>query len=151
MATHNVCSFFKFGFCKHGDFCKNYHEKRICENEACNIPMCSLRHPRICRFFKEYKRCKFDPCAYKHEDSDIIIRHLKEENKAILVKLEKLSNDIELLNEKERDSEEMIERKGSCCLLGVFHVGVSFWNDYLQINHESGVFAISVYSQVSKK
>ena len=109
MATHNVCSFFKFGFCKHGDFCKNYHEKRICENEACNILMCSLRHPRICRFFKEYKRCKFDPCAYKHEDSDIIIRSLKEENKAILVKLENLSKDIEILNEKERDSEEMIE------------------------------------------
>ena len=110
MATHNVCKFFKYGFCKHGNFCQKYHEKRICENQACDISMCFLRHPKICRFFKEYKRCKFNPCAYKHEDIDNIVKTLKEENKAISEKMENLSKDIELLNEKERESKGIIEK-----------------------------------------
>ena len=108
MATHNVCSFFKYGYCKHGNFCQKYHERRICENQTCNISMCSLRHPRMCRFFKEYKCCKFDPCAYKYEDNDIVIKTLKEEIKAVYEKMKKLSKDIELLNEKERKSEGII-------------------------------------------
>ena len=110
MVTHNVCSFFKYGFCKHGDFCRNYHEKRICENKSCNIFICSFRHPRNCRFFEKYKRCKFYPCAYKHEDNDTHIKTLKEENNAISQKLEKLSKDIGFLNEKEKESEEIIEK-----------------------------------------
>ena len=65
--------------------------------------MCSLRHPRMCRFFKEYKRCKFDPCAYKHEDKEKTIKEISE-------KLEQLSRNIEVLNRKEKESERMIEK-----------------------------------------
>ena len=99
MVTQNVCSYLKYEFCKHGDVCQNYHERRICDKNACDI----LRHPKICRYFETYKRCKFDPCAYKHEDNDKAI-------KAISEKLEQLSIKIKILDEKEKESEKMIEK-----------------------------------------
>ena len=110
MATQNVCSFFKYGYCKHGKFCRSFHEIRICNSEKCEVLMCTLRHPIICKFFKKYKRCKFDPCAYKHEDSDDAFEMLKKENIEINEKLTKVIEDIELISAKEKESKDIIEK-----------------------------------------
>ena len=66
MATQNVCKFNKFGYCRYNKMCRNRHENKICENSSCEIFSCSERHPRECRYFREYNRCKFNPCKFKH-------------------------------------------------------------------------------------
>ena len=51
--------------------CRNLHIDKICENSLCDVVSCNLRHPRECKYYMEYKRCKFNPCAYLHvEQSD---------------------------------------------------------------------------------
>ena len=64
--------------------------------------MCTFRHPIICKFFEKYKRCKFDPCAYKHEDTNDSFEILKKENIAITEKLKKVIKDIERRKEVKR-------------------------------------------------
>ena len=64
MAAAGVCRYAKFGFCKHGEKCRNIHFQEICEKESCdNILNCHKRHPAMCKYFTEYGRCKFYPCA----------------------------------------------------------------------------------------
>ena len=110
MATHNVCSYNKYGFCKHGDLCRKHHEKRVCENQLYEVVLCSLRHPKICKFYREYKRCKFNPCAYKHEDDEKTIDILMKENKTMSEKIEQIVLDIKILTEKEKKSEDIIQK-----------------------------------------
>ena len=101
MATQNVCSFFKYGYCKHGKFCRSYHENQICDRKECDVFLCPFRHPTICKFYKKYKRCKFDPCAYKHENTENTLEMLQKESLANNVKITKLIEDIDQLNAKE--------------------------------------------------
>ena len=102
MATQNVCSFFKYGYCKHGKFCRSYHESEICDKKECDVFLCTFRHPIICKFYKKYKRCKFDPCAYKHEDTENIIEMLQKECLATNVKIAKLIEDISMQKKRSR-------------------------------------------------
>ena len=127
MATQNVCSFFKFGYCKHGDLCRSFHEKRICNSDKCNVFMCTFRHPIICKYFQKYKRCKFDPCAYKHEDTNDSFEILKKENIAINEKLTKVIRDIEMLSEEEKNSKDIIEK------LKLFETNVEKQNEKIQV------------------
>jgi len=66
MATQNVCNHNKFGYCKYKDMCRNMHVDQKCENTSCDISMCIQRHPVQCKFFRDYNRCKFDPCKFEH-------------------------------------------------------------------------------------
>ena len=50
-----------------------------------------------------------DPCAYKHEDTENIIEMLQKECLAANVKIAKLIEDIDYLNAKEKESEDIIE------------------------------------------
>ena len=68
MATQNVCKYNKFGYCRYRETCRNLHIDEICENKTCDITTCRQRHPRECRYYREYFRCKFDPCITKMED-----------------------------------------------------------------------------------
>ena len=71
MAAENVCFFNKFGYCKFLDKCRKRHELRICENGYCEIKECSYRHPKECRFWKEFRMCKFgDYCYFNHKIND---------------------------------------------------------------------------------
>ena len=68
MAAENVCLFLKYGYCKFLEKCKYNHEQRVCENESCEIENCLLRHPRQCRYWKEFEMCKFgDYCFFSHK------------------------------------------------------------------------------------
>ena len=64
-----------------------------------------------CKFYNEYKRCKFDPCAYKHiEHDDDDIEKLKKENELLVVKIRKMEIDVEQLMQKETETVEIIEK-----------------------------------------
>ena len=69
MATEEqVCKYHLSGFCKYKSTCKNLHVTDICLNKSCNSSkICLLRHPRMCKFYFNYGRCKFgSDCAYLH-------------------------------------------------------------------------------------
>ena len=108
MAAQNVCRYFKFGHCKFGDTCTKLHVKEECED----VITCSLRHPRDCKYYRDYSRCKFsDWCSYKH----IINSNSKDQTKEILEKLnnlEKTMKDkdliINILIEKIKNLEDKI-------------------------------------------
>ena len=96
MATQNVCQYFKFRHCKFSEKCRKLHVNEHCENLNCEIRNCNLRHPRICKFFREYNRCKFsDYCSFKHVKSSNSFNQYKE----ILEKLDNLAKLIEKKDE----------------------------------------------------
>ena len=64
MAT--VCKYFKFGYCKYQNSCRFKHVDTICDNLRCEIVSCEKRHPKDCKYFREFGRCKFSPCSFKH-------------------------------------------------------------------------------------
>ena len=76
----NVCSWNKYGYCKHGDKCNFKHNKLICVEKNCNVFKCENRHPRKCNFYREFGKCKFTSCAFSHEKQNDV----KENNQKIL-------------------------------------------------------------------
>ena len=104
MATQNVCGWNKFGYCKLSEKYRRMHIKDICDQSDCDVKKCDLRHPRICKIYLDYKRCKFDPCAFKHVDNDSDIEEIKRENKELHEKLHAIEKLISILNEKEADT-----------------------------------------------
>ena len=98
MAADAICQHFKFGFCKHGEKCRKQHVEDICKNIECDIIRCRQRHPRLCRYFSVFKRCKFgDYCAYNH---DLPINPVDKEIKAMNEKMEALERQV---SEKNRE------------------------------------------------
>ena len=68
MTQETVCLFNKFGHCKFSTRCRQFHLNEICENELCESQNCLKRHPRVCRFYNQYQRCKFGEfCSYLHQ------------------------------------------------------------------------------------
>ena len=43
------------------------HNGVLCVNKKCNVFDCEKRHPVICKYFKNFQKCRFTNCAYKHE------------------------------------------------------------------------------------
>ena len=102
MATQNVCQYFKFGHCKFSETCNKLHVKEQCENQNCEIRSCKLRHPRICKFFRDYNRCKSsDYCSFKHVDNSV------NQSQEIL---EKLNNLAKIINEKDIPIKNLAEK-----------------------------------------
>ena len=109
MATQTfVCLYNKFGYCKHQEACRRNHVNELCENLACELSTCNLRHPKTCKWFREYGRCKFDPCAFKHVGNNI--EKLKAENQEVLSKLNDIEKALAALEEREQESKETISR-----------------------------------------
>ena len=104
MATPVICSHFKFGFCKFREHCRKQYVKDVCENAECDIRTFKFRHPRKCKYYSEYRRCKFDPCAFLHINTNNNIEHLKPENAAIKEKLRELEESLKETNENEYET-----------------------------------------------
>ena len=112
MAAQNVCKFFKFGYCKHREFCRREHVKDICEKSECDISMCSFRHPKVCKYYRDYRKCKFNPCMFLHveKENDPETEKLKKENESILKQIVNLEKNIDDLNDKILQSEDIIAK-----------------------------------------
>ena len=102
MASVDVCQFNKFGYCKYQKNCHKNHENEICPNQTCEVKTCSLRHPKICRFYRDYGRCKFFPCAYMHVqvNQTYINDAMSQVITELKVLIQENSSMIENLNEK---------------------------------------------------
>ena len=110
MAAPTICLFNKFGYCKFRERCRKHHINEICIQNTCEILSCSQRHPKICKFFRKYGRCKFSPCAFKHEIELSGNDHEKtdKEVKVLSEKVLALENDIRNKNQEIEDLTEKI-------------------------------------------
>ena len=106
MAAHNVCRYFKFGYCKFAERCRFHHVKEECTNRSCDISVCTLRHPRICKFFRDYNRCKFGEwCFFKHMENNSMENVINKEEI-----MEKLDNLKQLIDEKDALIKDLAEK-----------------------------------------
>ena len=90
MAAQSVYSFNKFGYCKYGNECRKVHLNDLCDGFSCEFLNCKFRHPKICDWYREYGRCKFDPYAFKHVDSLNDTENIRSENAEIEAKLKEI-------------------------------------------------------------
>ena len=103
MATQSVCSFNKYGYCKFRKNCRKTHVDESCKDQECEIRTCRFRHPKPCRYFQDFRRCKFSDCKFKHiEDENDAIEMMKNENRIILAKLNAIDENIKLLDYQEK-------------------------------------------------
>ena len=97
-------------FCKFKDECKRKHIDNICEDFSCEGLKCMSRHPKLCKFYNLYGRCKFNPCAYLHPEKDKSIDDMKKENEIILENIKKTENAIEEINAKLASHENLDDK-----------------------------------------
>ena len=97
-----VCLFNKFGYCKFGPTCFKNHVETECEKDHCEIRSCPLRHPKICRYFRDQGYCKFGEfCRFKHfNENKIYIDKISE----MVKEINKLASVIE---QKEKEIENL--------------------------------------------
>ena len=60
----NICRYNQTGFCKFKNTCPNIHVNEICLVKNCSLNQCVKRHPKKCKYYAEYKYCKFRSCAF---------------------------------------------------------------------------------------
>ena len=54
------------GHHKYGDKCHFRHNNVVCVTENCGVFDCDKRHPVDCKYYRNFRRCKFDNCSYNH-------------------------------------------------------------------------------------
>ena len=109
MDGENVCEFHKYGYCKFQKNCDSKHVNEVCEDTSCDVKNCNYRHPRPCKFYREYGRCKFSEwCFYKHDRN----RVTESESKQIelIKKVDQLEKKV---NESKHIIEEMVRKSYS--------------------------------------
>ena len=78
MASKFICRKNKFGYCWYGEKCKNKHVNELCKNKNCEIFSCEKRHPKTCKYKRDYGYCKFQEyCRFNHEKPEDIIEVVK--------------------------------------------------------------------------
>ena len=96
MTGEEICKINKFGYCKLRNTCLKTHENQKCEEKKdCNFWNCSLRLPQSCRFFREFKRCKFGEfCKVSHDHDQLTEKIYSEEIGGMMENLECFKKDI---------------------------------------------------------
>ena len=103
MVAQNICIFNKFGFCKFSENCRKNHINEKCSKSSCDISTCQLRHPKVCRYLRDYKYCKFGEwCKFLHVEAenncnDII--QIKKEQENLAQKLNLVEKQLEEKND----------------------------------------------------
>ena len=78
MASKFICRTNKFGYCWYGEKCKNKHVNELCEKRNCEIFNCEKRHPKICKYKRDYGYCKFkEYCKFSHEKPEDIMKFIE--------------------------------------------------------------------------
>ena len=112
MAAQIVCSFYKFGYCKHKEMCRKRHVQEICENSSCDFYTCILRHPKMwqfdpCMFSHNIKDTSFENLEAKIDNLETIISEKDESIKQLTLKIDENSENVERMLEKMNDLEKL--------------------------------------------
>ena len=82
-----------------------------CPTYKCMVEDCTFWHPRLCKFFTQFGRCKFgSQCSYLHpveKSSDDEIKALKQEIQILGLKIEEMENVALRLNHLEEIIESL--------------------------------------------
>ena len=79
----------------------------ICNNNQCSVVTCLYRHPRVCKYFNKFGRCKFeDSCAYLHKSEDKISELRREQEKEI----DKLKKDVKDLKNQVNELQNAVNQ-----------------------------------------
>ena len=97
--TDNICQFNNVGYCKFGTHCQKKHHTIICDLlDECREKNCGKRHPKVCRYYSETRRCRFkENCAYTHKEEENVKTKVIGQITSLVMKHEK---DISTLNEE---------------------------------------------------
>ena len=108
MATsENICKFNQSGFCKFQSHCRKQHIMDICKNIECGMVTCIHRHPRVCRYFINFGRCKFnESCAFLHKSDDKVSELRREQEKEV----EKLRQEVKELQMQVNDLRNIVNQ-----------------------------------------
>ena len=99
----NICQHHKYGYCKFAQLCRKFNVQEICLESNCESQNCPKRHPKLCRFFSIYQRCKFGQyCAFKHSENaqQKEIESLKDKVNTLQIKHNEKSREIANLNDR---------------------------------------------------
>ena len=94
-------------------YCLRRHENKLCENEGCEGHSCLFRHPRKCRYFLQYKYCKFGSfCKFKHEaiENHKEIEELKQALDTVKLKIAEKDQEIKAKENEIASMEEIKEK-----------------------------------------
>ena len=87
--------------------CRMMHITEICSNPLCEIKSCNLRHPKVCKYFRDYKRCKFGEwCYFAHSNNnniDDLENAMNEKCEDLKAQVEQIELKIEALEIKEME------------------------------------------------
>ena len=102
--------------------CKKKHINETCPTFQCQVEDCGLRHPRLCKYFFEFGRCKFGlQCSYFHlslntnSSPENDIEELKSEIARLEEKVLELDNFISTLKEQEKTVKMVNSNKCDIC------------------------------------
>ena len=99
MSSENLCLYNKYGHCKFRDTCRHQHFNETCEETSCETKKCLKRHPRNCKFYYDFRRCKFgDYRSFSHKTLENGISAPENDLKDMKARLATLE---ELMEEKE--------------------------------------------------
>ena len=89
----NICKHFMYGYCKLKDHCPKQHIDVMCPTyRECDDNGYVLRHPKMCKYFAQNKKCKFERCAYSHDKdgNDLEIEIIENQVSALKKEVDKL-------------------------------------------------------------
>ena len=111
MSATLVCLFNKFGHCKYKEICRQPHDNLKCEENECEISQCSKRHPKSCRYYDQFKRCKFGEfCSFLHRDKTEIAAP-ENEIKDMREKINNLENHVKAKESEMNDKITALENE----------------------------------------
>ena len=112
--TQAICFKNKFGYCKYSDNCRYKHVTLVCEDGQCDIQKCEKRHPKICKYFRDFRRCKFTVgCRYKHENQNELFEKLKKKIENLEQNMVENANntDTNKIEQKFKEMEMKVEKQ----------------------------------------
>ena len=108
--NENVCKFNKYGFCKFRSTCRIQDNIEICSKIGCEIDKCSLRHHKVCRYYRDIGYCKYGEwCLFKHESK--VSKEINDVVKKIDSNHEKYDSNLKILIAKLEEKIKTFETK----------------------------------------
>ena len=87
----------------------------MCDTDNCDGISCEKRHPKSCRYFEIFGRCKYNPCSYSHVAGSLVYEKLGNLESLVDVmkrEINVLKQSLKMNEEKTKELEFQVSR---CC------------------------------------
>ena len=107
-----ICLYNQYGHCKFADSCDKIHNLVTCDSFPCLDNTCPKRHPRRCRYYGIYRKCRFaERCSFLHCDGRDQVE-TEREFQASVVEVAKLTQEVIELRDEVKNLRVEIDRLG---------------------------------------